>query len=172
MNLSTEETLMYKVMKAIYDSGVPVNFKGSLVLKACLEDAGYLENTRHTVDIDANWYSDKPPTGQQMVDSLQKAMDRSVIPLLVYLNRMHGERRSAGFTLYDKDSLEELFTMDIDVNRPMSQTKIYEIIGIRFRGVIPVYIIADKVFVISTNKVFRRIKDVIDLFLSGARYSL
>ena len=32
---------MYAVMKAIYDSGIPVNFKGSMVLKACLLEAGY-----------------------------------------------------------------------------------------------------------------------------------
>lgn len=29
MNLTAEEKLMYAVMKAIYDSGIPVNFKGS-----------------------------------------------------------------------------------------------------------------------------------------------
>ena len=57
MNITAEEKLMYDVMKAIYDSGIPVNFKGSMVLKACLMEAGYPEETRHTVDIDANWYS-------------------------------------------------------------------------------------------------------------------
>ena len=36
MNITAEEKLMYDVMKAIYDSGIPVNFKGSMVLKACL----------------------------------------------------------------------------------------------------------------------------------------
>ena len=54
MNITAEEKLMYDVMKAIYDSGIPVNFKGSMVLKACLMEAGYPEETRHTVDIDAN----------------------------------------------------------------------------------------------------------------------
>ena len=62
MNLTAEEKLMYAVMKAIYDSGIPVNFKGSMVLKACLMEAGYADETRHTVDIDANWYSATPPT--------------------------------------------------------------------------------------------------------------
>ncbi len=58
MNISSEEKLMYAVMKAIYDSGIPMNFKGSMVLKACFLEAGFTEETRHTVDIDANWYSD------------------------------------------------------------------------------------------------------------------
>lgn len=54
--------------------------------------------------------------------------------------------------------------MDIDINRPMPKTKIYEINGIKFRGSSPNQIIADKLSVISTNKVFYRIKDVIDLY--------
>ena len=55
MNLTKEEKLMYKVMKAIFDSGIPISFKGSTVLKACLLEDGYTEEIRHTVDIDANW---------------------------------------------------------------------------------------------------------------------
>ena len=54
--------------------------------------------------------------------------------------------------------------MDIDVNRPILQTKIYEIAGFQFRGVVPTQMIADKLSVISTDKVFRRTKDVIDLY--------
>lgn len=72
MRITIEEKLMYAVMKAIYSSGIPINFKGSMVLKACLLEAGYAEETRHTVDVDANWYSPIPPTEEQMVASLQK----------------------------------------------------------------------------------------------------
>ncbi len=54
MTITAEERLMYQVMKTIYDSGIPVSFKGSMVLKACLLEAGYAEETRHTVDIDGN----------------------------------------------------------------------------------------------------------------------
>lgn len=49
MRITVEEELMYRVMKAIYESGIPVSFKGSMVLKACLLEAGYLNETRHTV---------------------------------------------------------------------------------------------------------------------------
>lgn len=72
MNITAEEKLMYEVMKAIYDSGIPISFKGSMVLKACLMEAGFTEDIRHTVDIDANWNSDTPPTAEQMVESLPK----------------------------------------------------------------------------------------------------
>jgi hypothetical protein len=164
MNITAEEKLMYDVMKSIYDSGIPVNFKGAMVLKACLIEAGYSEETRHTMDIDANWCSDTPPTAEQMVESLQKAVSKSGINLNVSIYRMYGEGRSAGFELTDSDSGEALFTMDIDVNRPLPPTKIYEVAGIRFCGVAPIQMISEKVAAISTDKVFRRIKDVVDLY--------
>ena len=155
---------MYQVMKAIYESGIPIDFKGSMVLKACLTEAGYAEEIRHTVDIDANWYSESPPNAEEMTTSLQKALDKSKIDLQVILYRMYGEGRSAGFELASKDTNEILFSMDIDVNRPTTSTKIYEIEGFRFRGVSPLQMISDKVSGISTNRIFYRIKDVIDLY--------
>lgn len=164
MNISAEEKMMYGVMKALYDSGIPISFKGSMVLKACLMEVGFSDDTRHTVDIDANWYSDVAPSADQLVDSLQKALDQNDIPLEVKIYRMYGEGRSAGFELKDKTSGEILFTMDLDVNRPEVPTKIYEVEGVRFRGVSPKQMMADKVSVISTDKVFRRIKDVVDMY--------
>lgn len=169
MNITAEEKLMYDVMKAIYDSGIPISFKGSMVLKACLMEAGFNDDTRHTVDIDANWNSDVPPTADQMVDSLQKAIFDKGIALEVKIYRMYGEGRSAGFELADSTTEEVLFTMDVDVNRPIPSTKIYEIAGVKFCGVSPIQIISDKVAAVSTDKVFRRIKDVVDLYyLSNA----
>lgn len=172
MYISAEERMMYKVMKALYDSGIPISFKGSMVLKACLMEAGYYEDTRHTVDIDGNWYSDKLPSAEQMVESIQSALDENNILLNVGLYRMYGEKRSAGFELKDKTTNEIIFTMDIDVNRPTTSTKIYEVDGVRFRGVLPVQMIADKVSVISTDKVFRRIKDVIDMYYISQTFEL
>ena len=164
MNVTAEERIMYSVMKAVYDSGIPISFKGSMVLKACLFEVGFLDETRHTVDIDANWNTDTPPTAEQMVESLQRAINRGGMDYEVRLYRMYGEKRSAGFELVDRNTDEILFTMDVDVNRPITPTQIYEVDGICFRGVSPLQMIADKVAVVSTDKVFRRIKDVVDLY--------
>ena len=164
MQLSAEEKLMYQVMKAIHESGIPISFKGSMVMKACLMEAGYDANTRHTVDIDGNWYSETMPTSEQMEASIQGALDNGDIHLKVKLYRMYGEKRSAGFELKDPSTDEVVFTMDIDVNRPKVPTRIYEVEGIRFNGIILNQMIADKVSVISTDKVFRRIKDLVDLY--------
>ncbi|MDO4552637.1 MAG: nucleotidyl transferase AbiEii/AbiGii toxin family protein [Bacillota bacterium] len=164
MKITAEEKLMYEVMQAIYDSGIPISFKGSMVLKACLMEAGFSEDTRHTVDIDANWNSDTPPSGEQMVESLQSALKKNGLDLDVSLYRMYGEGRSAGFELAERGPGEILFSMDIDVNRPAPQTKIYEVEGLRFCGVSPSQMIADKVSAVSSDKVFRRVKDVVDLY--------
>lgn len=163
MTLTAEEKLMYAVMKAVYDSGIPISFKGSMVLKACLMEVGFTEDTRHTVDIDANWNSDTPPTGAQMVESLQSALKNNGIDLEVSIFRMYGEGRSAGFDLKDTKTGDVLFSMDIDVNRPVPPTKIYVVDGLRFCGVSPAQMIADKVAAVSTDKVFRRVKDIVDL---------
>lgn len=164
MKISAEEKLMYNVMKVIYESGIPISFKGSMVLKACLIEAGYDNDTRHTVDIDGNWNSDEQPSAEQMVESLQKAIDRMDYDLSVRLYRMYGEGRSAGFELMARDSGDVLFTMDIDVNRPLMPTKLYIVEGLHFRGISPTQMLADKLETVSTDKVFRRIKDVVDLY--------
>lgn len=46
MKISAEEKMMYHVMKVIYESGIPISFKGSMVLKACLMEAGYATSKR------------------------------------------------------------------------------------------------------------------------------
>lgn len=71
MQLTPEEKLMYEVMKALYGSGIPISFKGSMVMKACLMEAGFVEDTRHTVDIDGNWNSETPPSADHMEESIQ-----------------------------------------------------------------------------------------------------
>ena len=171
MEITTQEKLMYEVMKSIYDSGMPISFKGSMVLKACLIEAGYTEDIRHTFDIDANWYSDTAPTAEQMTSSLQKAIDRNDLNIDVKLSRMYGNGRSAGFRISDRSTGDELFTMDMDVNRPPMQTKMYEVDGLSFSGASPASMISDKIVAVSSDKVFRRIKDVIDLYYISKVFS-
>lgn len=77
---------------------------------------------------------------------------------------MYKEGQSAGFEIFDQFTQEKLFTMDIDVNRPISKTKIYNIEGLHFCGVMPIQMIVDILVVLSSNKIFQRIKDLIDLY--------
>ncbi len=155
-------------MKAIFESGIPMSFKGAMVLKACLIEAGYPEEIRHTIDIDANWNFEKQLTSEQIAASLENALKSEGIDLHVCVYRDYGESRSAGFELKDPHTNETICSMDVDVNRPLQPTKIYWIDDFRFRGITPAQMLADKICAVSTNKVFRRIKDVVDLYyLSG-----
>ncbi len=70
----------------------------------------------------------------------------------------------------DPVSGEVLFTMDIDVNRPAVETRIYEVVKIRFRGSTLLPMLADKLSVLSDDKIFRRIKDLIDLYYVAQVY--
>lgn len=106
-----------------------------------------------------------------MEDSIQKALRNSSIDLNIKLYRMYGEARSAGFELSDPTSGEVLFTMDIDVNRPAVETRIYEIAEVRFRGSSMIPMLADKLSVLSGEKIFRRVKDLIDLYYAAQVYS-
>lgn len=162
MEYTEKELLMYQIMKSIYDCSPMISFKGSMVIKACLCEMGYLEQTRHTEDIDGNWYSENNPSEQEIVDVLQNAINKVDSNISVVTSRMYGNGRSAGFKIKENDSV--LFTMDIDVNRPKSLTKIYEVNNLHFRGVSPTQIIADKISAISTDKVFRRVKDLLDIY--------
>lgn len=163
MKLEPNEELMFKIMKAIYDSNIPISFKGSMVLKACLQELGYPDEIRHTIDFDGNWNTDYQPSLDQMVDSLQKALDENNIELTVKAFRMYGNGKSAGFEFFDRIG-DPAFTVDIDVNRTTPMTKIYQIDDIKFRGIVPSEMIADKLTVLSSNLIFRRIKDLIDLY--------
>ncbi len=142
--INSKEKLMYEVMKEIYEQNIPICFKGSMVLKACLIEAGYSQEIRHTADIDANWNSDEPPSIDAMVTALQATVDKAGILAEVNAYRMYGAGRSAGFVFLDSITKEELFLMDVDVNRPIPETEIYEIEGLRFCGVSPTQMISDK----------------------------
>lgn len=54
--------------------------------------------------------------------------------------------------------------MDNDVNRPVSTAKIYEIENFKFRGVSVSQMLVDKLSSVSGDKVFRKVKDVVDLY--------
>ena len=99
-----------------------------------------------------------------MVSSIQNALMKNGIALNVSLYRMYSEGRSAGFELKDVQTDEIIFTMDMDVNRPAVTTKIYEVEGLQFCGVVPTQMVEDKISAVSSEKVFRRIKDVVDLY--------
>ena len=162
MNLEIE---MYRVMAALSSGDVPVDFKGAMVLHAFLYENGFSETAvRPTRDIDANWLSDTPPSMNEIVSAFQQVLDQKHIPLTVKYYRAYGDGKSAGLDFCSQDTGNTIFTMDMDINRPEAGIRYYNVESFRFRGVVVEQILADKISAISTDKVFRRLKDVIDLY--------
>lgn len=150
-------------MTAIYESRIPINFKGAMTLKVCLLEEGYKGDIRQTVDIDGSWVGNEIPTTEQMMESIQNVLQKNDIKLDIKVKRLHGENRSAGFEFYNQTTGDEMFSMDIDVKKMPNTSRVYEIGDIHFCGSSPAQMIADKLSVVSTHNVFRRIKDVLDL---------
>lgn len=172
MKLKSEEILMYKVMQALDQSALPLSFKGSMVLRACLKEAGLGTEIRQTVDVDANWKGANPPSMESMQELLEKALKNAGFEIQVRAYRNYGPGRSAGFDLLEASTGLPLFSMDIDVDKPLAPEQLYTVEALRFHGVAPEQMIADKVFVVSSDKVFRRIKDLIDLYYLSEFFSL
>ncbi|MCL2433566.1 MAG: hypothetical protein FWD16_03495, partial [Clostridia bacterium] len=78
-------------------------------------------------------------------------------------SREYEEKKSAGIAIRTKDTDRIIITMDITV-KPVTGSTIYHYGEISIRGVLPNEILADKITVLSGMKLFRRAKDLVDVF--------
>ncbi len=161
---SVYEQKIYEFMGAIYEDGYPVVFKGGMVLPLAKDDRSIL---RDTLDIDSDWYG-VPPEMEVLEEKLNKTFSRfpgfSVKRIRDYVipDPEKGiTSQSAGFNICYKDNV---FTR-IDISmRQISSCRKYYIGEISFEGYDLPNIVADKLAFISTSKVPRRPKDILDLY--------
>jgi hypothetical protein len=90
----------------------------------------------------------------------------SNISLKVKIKREYSDNRSAGFYIFDPNTGAELTTIDIDIIS-VKDSRIYQIGPVSFSGVKPSSVICDKICAISSHLVFRRAKDLLDLYALG-----
>ena len=160
--MTEQERLMYEVLGKISESSAPIVFKGALITKLILAENGFTALDRSTKDIDANW-TGAPPSMDAMVDSIRESLGEMRERFDVIAIRGYAEKMSAGISVCARDSGKEIFTMDIDI-RPIIGSRIYQYGEARIRGVLANEILADKITVLSGAKVFRRSKDLIDVY--------
>ena len=156
---NNEELKFYHVIDAIAKTGAPIVFKGAMVTKILLNE-NKCAFARSTKDIDADWVS-KPPTMEELERMLNKAVQSlgnyKVIPYREY----QGNTKSAGFEIYEGE--HPFTTIDISMkDNPYYETYNFE--KFSFRGSSVNKILADKISAVSTEKVFRRAKDVVDIY--------
>jgi hypothetical protein len=160
-DLSDKEKLMYRIMGAITDSGVPLVYKGAMVTKLVLLEHKFSAFSRETQDIDASWADNRLPTMETLTAALNKAL--TPLAMRAIVKREYGEKKSAGFNVVYENSGELAVSVDIDM-RAEKGSQIYRYDDITFRGATVDHILSDKIYVLSTEKAYRRVKDAIDVY--------
>lgn len=161
IKLTDQEKRMYDVMGAIANSDVPVIFKGALITKLILQENQFDDFVRETRDIDASWAGAEPPPMEKLTVMLNSALDS--LGLNAVAVREHGEKMSASYDILEAESGELAMTIDIDM-RTVGDSRTYQYGNVTFQGVTPDNVVADKISVISSDRVFRRSKDLIDVY--------
>jgi hypothetical protein len=160
LKLTGSEKLMYDVIAALENGGVPVVYKGAMITKLILNENHFDDFARETQDIDASWAGASNPPMEQLADMLNRAVAK--LELAAIVKRAYGGQKSAGFIIVDAGGNEKL-SIDIDMRRAIDSCT-YQYGNVTFMGATPGNVIADKISAISTDKVFRRAKDLIDLY--------
>ena len=159
--LTVQEKRMYDVMCAIKEHNVPVVYKGALITKLILQENQFSEFIRETQDIDASWVGASPPSMDNLTAMLNNSIN--ILGLIAVVVREHGEKTSASYDVFGAAHGELVMTIDIDMRKTV-ESQTYHFGNVSFQGVTPNNVIADKISVIASDKVFRRAKDLVDLY--------
>jgi len=160
--MTEHEQLMYRLLGRISESDAPIVFKGALITKLILAESGYNTLDRRTVDIDANW-TDTPPSMEHLVGIINRALGELSGQFYAVAVREYAENKSAGISILAQGTDEEIMTMDISI-KPVVGSKVYHYGEVAIRGVLANEILADKIAVLSSYKMFRRAKDMVDVY--------
>ena len=160
----TELELMIRVIEELALLDVPIVFKGAVVLKIATLYKNF-NATRETHDIDGDWV-DRPPTMGELEALVDTAVKRVDTRLYAKWYRQYTKTTSAGIYVYSVNEKKPIFKLDISIRDNQFTTKyITTINNIQFIGASLPKMFADKVMAISGDKIFRRSKDLFDLYL-------
>ncbi len=155
---------LYRVMEELADAGVPVVFKGAMVLNLVIRENNPSNVKRMTRDIDGDWTGDHP-TMEEMEKALRDAVQKVDSSLSVQMSRKFGERKSAGFKIINEKE-EKIASIDLSVRQnKFCRPYISYVNGISINGSSMSKMLSDKIYAISRESVCRRIKDVLDIYV-------
>ena len=154
----------YNVMEELSKAGVPIVFKGAMVLNLAIKDNNPSKVERATRDIDGDWVGESP-TMEEMGKALQGAVKKVDPSLDIQINRVFGERKSAGFKIVNENK-EKIASIDLSVRQnQFCEPYISYVNGILINGASLSKMLSDKIYAISGENVCRRIKDVLDIYI-------
>ena len=162
INTTERENLMYEIIGRVSAMGAPIIFKGALITKLVLAENNFSALSRGTVDIDANW-TGEPPTTARIVGCIKSALQPISSDLGARLIREYGEKKSAGLEVFHKETGNPVVEIDISISKAQT-SKLYHHGELMIKGVLPTEILADKITVLSSNRIFRRSKDIVDVY--------
>lgn len=155
---------LYRVMEELADAGVPIVFKGAMVLNLAIRENNPSKVERITRDIDGDWIGGHP-TMEEMEKALRKAVQKVDSSLDVQISRQFGERKSAGFKIMN-ESGEKIGSIDLSVRQnEFCRPYISYVNGISINGSSLSKMLSDKIYAISGESVCRRVKDVLDIYV-------
>lgn len=156
------EKLMYEIIGNISESNAPIIFKGALITKLILAENHFNEIARKTIDIDANWIGE-PPDMKYLEDIVNQSLTGVSVDLYAKIIREYGNKKSAGICIFDSITDEPVVEMDISISK-FQNARTYTYGEMTIKGILPTEILADKISVISGDKIFRRAKDLVDIY--------
>jgi hypothetical protein len=160
--MNERERALYRILASISNTDAPLVFKGALITKLILAENGHQLTDRPTNDIDASWVG-APPTMEALVETVNKALEPLADHLRAEARRAYGSNTSAGLRIVNSETGEQVVTMDVDI-KPVIGSKIYYYGEMGIRGVLVNSVLSDKICVLSGEHIFRRAKDLIDVF--------
>lgn len=146
------------IISALYNANLPIVFKGMAVNRLILIDnnASFIRETR---DIDGDWIGE-PLSTKEIENKINSALVH-LDGITVISYRKYDEHISAGFDILQNNIKIGSFDLSIRKNKFY---KLYDIEGIKFYGQTLEKTITDKICVLSSHKIFRRSKDMLDLY--------
>lgn len=147
-------------MVSIYNHDIPIVFKGAMVTNCILENTEYQRLTR---DIDGSTTCNDI---EEIVLKINNALKEDGLNYYFKISRYPDDNVSTGFMIYSLLDNSEYSFMDLD-NKECFAEVTYTTNQGNFVGVSIEQTLANKVYVLSTRKVFRRIKDLYDVYRIG-----
>lgn len=153
---------MVRLIEELSLMEAPIIFKGAVVLKTAVLSGCNLNTERVTKDLDGDWVGGV--TSMAMLTAIIDRAAKNIDPNFhVESYRKFEEKKSAGFTVYNHN--DEIFTFDLSVKSNPFYTVYVSDNGVNFNGATPVKMVSDKIQGISNRTIFRRSKDLYDLYL-------
>lgn len=153
--------IMIRLIEELALMKVPIAFKGAMVLKTALVSFP-IDTDRSTADLDGDWVGNIPSMNM-LVNTVNTALKNINPTLSCKPYRKYGVGKSAGLSIFNNG--KELFTMDISMKQNPYTSNYKTVNGVEFVGASLQKMLADKIQCASTNYIFRRSKDLYDLYL-------